>query len=326
MELRQVGKTGLYLSQIGLGTLNWGRDTSPDDARDILELFLQENGTLVDTAPSFGEGLAETTVGKVVKELDARQELIICSKAGIGHFPGIGTRPDSSRGNLLTTLDASLRALETDYLDLWLVHNRDHLTPVEEVVSALEIAVTSGRVRYVGVSNFPAWAVGQLSALLGRSVAMAAVENEYSLLNRQIEAELVEACPALGLGVLAWSPLARGVLSGKYLATIPPDSRAASVHLAGFVSPYLQPAYQGIVQALVTAAAGLDRSAVDLALSWVLANPVVSSALVGPRTVQQLELIVGSQLTLPAQIKSALDDVSSELIYPVTDGCFHPGN
>ena len=146
---------------------------------------------------------------------------------------------DASRGGLLSSLDASLRRLRTDHVDLWLVQTPDPRTPLDETVSALRLAVTSGRARYVGLSNHAGWQVARAATLLEREIGLTAVEAEYSLLQRGIEREVLPASTVLGVGVLAWSPLGRGVLTGKYRRTIPADSRAASPHLAGFVEPYL---------------------------------------------------------------------------------------
>ena len=181
-------------------------------------------------------------------------------------------------------------------------------------MSALEHAVTTGRVRYVGVSNFAGWQVGLAAATAARTLGplLVAHQVEYSLLNRTVEEELVPAAEHLGLGHLAWSPLARGVLTGKYRTGTPADSRAASSQWSGFVAPYLGPDLAPVVDAVVRAAEGLDAAPAHVALAWVRDRPTVASTLVGARTTAQLRTALGSDaLELPTEIIAALDDVSA---------------
>ena len=242
MEHRKLGSTGLRVSSVGLGTMTWGRDTDELEARDQLDVFLDAGGTLVDTAASYCEGSAEEVVGALMTDHVDRRELVLVSKAGVRTWRtgARATVADASRGALLDTLDDSLARLGTDHLDLWLVQVPDPTTPLEETADALRAAVVSGRTRYVGVSNHPAWASVRAADLLScAGPGLAAVEVEYSLVCRGIERELVPAADALGFGVLGYAPLGRGVLTGRYRATTPPDSRGASPHLRSYVAPYL---------------------------------------------------------------------------------------
>ena len=316
MDERLLGTTGLRVSTLGLGTLTWGRDTDAHEAADLLRTFVDAGGTLVDTAASYGAGSAEELVGALLGDVVAREDVVLCSKGGIrtGRDGGV---VDASRRTLLANLDASLARLGTDHLDLWLVQAPDPATPVEETVGALEHAVASGRARYVGLSNHPAWQTAWAAALLPPATPLAAVEVEYSLLQRGVEREVVPAATALGAGVLAWSPLGRGVLTGKYRHHVPADSRAASAHLAGFVAPYLGREAAPVVEALATAAAGLELPPLAVALAWVLGRPAVTTAIVGPRTVGQLREVLDVHLDLPAAIGAALDEVSAPTLgYP----------
>ncbi|MCM3662093.1 aldo/keto reductase [Georgenia satyanarayanai] len=312
MELRRAGRSGLLVSSLGLGTLTWGRDTDEHEAAEQLSLFLDAGGTLIDTAASYGDGAAEALLGSLLAEVD-RRDVVLCSKAGV-RPTSRGNRLDASRTTLLDTLDESLAALGTDHLDLWLVQSHDPDVPVEETLSALRHAVATGRTRYAGLSNHPAWYLGYAAASLGSdATGLAAVEVEYSLLERGVEHEVLPGAEALGAGVLAWSPLGRGVLTGKYRSTIPADSRAASPHLRGFVEPYLTDRSRGIVEAVATAADGLGRTPLEVALAWVRDAPGVSSAIVGARTATQLRgVLAGTDLELPGAIRRALDDVSAE--------------
>ncbi|HLT83082.1 MAG TPA: aldo/keto reductase [Phototrophicaceae bacterium] len=311
MEQRRAGRSGLLVSSVGLGTMTWGRDTDEHEAAEQLSLFLDAGGTLVDTAASYGDGAAEALLGSLLAEVD-RRDVVLCSKAGVRHTRS-GSRIDASRATLLDTLDESLAALGTDHLDLWLVQAPDPAVPAEETLSALQHAVATGRTRYVGLSNHPAWYQGYAGATLAADgTGLAAVEVEYSLLERGVEHEVLPAAAALGTGVLAWSPLGRGVLTGKYRSTIPADSRAASPHLRGFVEPYLTDRAHGVVEAVATAADGLGRTPLEVALAWVRDAPGVSSAIVGARTAAQLRgVLAGTDLELPAAIRRALDDVSA---------------
>lgn len=319
MELRQLGRTGLRVSVLGLGTMTWARDTDELDAGEQLRDFVDAGGTLVDTAASYADGDAETLLGSLLGSKVSRRDVLLCTKAGVRHTP-TGPVVDASRGALLDSLDDSLGRLGTDHVDLFLVHAPDAGTPFTETLSALRHAVTSGRARYVGLSNHPGWATAQAAALLGGTddVGLAAVEVEYSLLQRGAEREVVPAADALGLGLLAWSPLGRGVLTGKYRRSLPADSRGASPHLSAFVEPYLDNGSSGVVEAVVTAAEGLGRAPLDVALSWLLGRPTVASAVVGARTPAQLRASLdATDLVLPRAVRAALDDVSEiEVGYP----------
>jgi aryl-alcohol dehydrogenase-like predicted oxidoreductase len=322
MQQRRVGRTGLTVSSIGLGTMTWGRDTDEHDAAEQLEVFLEAGGTLLDTAATYGDGASEALIGRLLGTGVDRQDVVLVSKAGVRsrRTADGGGVVDASRGSLLDALDDSLDRLGTDHLDLWLVQSPDPATPLEETLGALEHAVATGRTRYVGLSNYPAWTTAQAATLLARPLGpgLAAVEVEYSLLQRGVERELVPAACALGAGVLAWSPLGRGVLTGKYRATVPASSRAASPHLRGFVEPYLNDRAHGVVEAVTTAAVGLGRTPLEVALAWVRDAPGVSCAVAGARTVGQLRGVLGAvDLELPDPIRSVLDEVTApEIGYP----------
>lgn len=313
MEQRHLGRTGLRVSRLGLGTMTWGRDTDEHEAAEQLKNFVDAGGNLIDTADVYADGGAEYLLSRLTDSLIPRSELVIATKAG--STPGLGRRFDASRGHLLAALDASLRRLGTDHVDLWQLHAFDPATPLDETLHALDLAVSSGRARYVGVSNYSGWQLAKAAAWqqVGPSrVALAGVQMEYSLLQRGIERELLPAALDAGLGVIASSSLGRGVLTGKYRHGVPPDSRGASPYLAGFVQPYLGERSRRIVDALATAADGLASSPLKVALAWVRDRPGVASALVGARSAAQLQAALSVEaLTLPSEIRGALDDVSA---------------
>ncbi len=321
MRRRPLGASGLAVSRLGLGTMTWGRDTDPDDAAAQLKTFADAGGNLLDTADVYGDGRAEEVIGALLGSVVPRSELVIATKAGL--CPGRDRRRDGSRGHLLASLDTSLARLGTEYVDLWQLHAYDPATPLEETLSALDHAVSSGRVRYVGVSNFSGWqtaraATWQASGLVAGKPPIVSCQVEYSLVQRGVEREVAPACRSLGAGILAWSPLGRGVLTGKYRDGTPADSRAASPHFERFVGPYLDDRSAGIVEAVATAADGLGVAPLSVALAWVRDRPGVVAPVVGARTVGQLlGSLQSDELTLPAEICQALDDVSAiDLGYP----------
>ncbi|MCY4726069.1 aldo/keto reductase [Nocardioides sp. STR2] len=315
MQQRSLGATGLKVSRLGLGTMTWGRDTDEHEARDQLIAFAEAGGTLVDTAAGYGDGASEELIGTLIGDVVARDEVVLATKAGIHRRTGERVT-DTSRGSLLTTLDASLKRLGVDHVDLWQVHVWTDDTPVEETLSALDLAVTSGRASYVGISNYTGWQTAQAAtwqrAVPGR-VPLASTQVEYSLLNRHVEHEVVPAARALGLGVLPWSPLGRGVLTGKYRTGTPSDSRAATEHFARFVGAYLDDRGRGIVEGVARAADGLGWSPLEVSLVWARDRPGVTAPIVGARTAAQLKGALGiEELALPPEIVDALDDVSAD--------------
>jgi aryl-alcohol dehydrogenase-like predicted oxidoreductase len=320
VEQRRLGRSGLRVSRVGLGTMTWGRDTDQHEARDQLEAFAEAGGTLVDTAASYGDGQAERVLGDLLEKVVPRADLVVATKAGVSRATGRRV-VDVSRKALLDQLDASLDRLDTDYVDIWQIHTWSDGVPLEETLGALDYAVATGRTRYAGISNYGGWQTGYAVAHQRSAAGRAPVTStqvEYSLLQRGAEREVLPAAAALGLGVLAWSPLGRGVLTGKYRSGTPADSRGASPHFADFVEAYLDLPSRQVVEAVSTAADGLGVQPLEVALAWVRDAPGVTSALVGARTAAQLRgVLSGDDLTLPDEIRLALDEVSAPPIgYP----------
>lgn len=314
MEQRALGGSGLVVSRLALGTMTWGRDTDEDDAAAQLAAFRDAGGTLLDTADVYCDGASELIIGRLLREVVPRREVVVATKA----FGRTGSGPmdrGSSRGHLLSALDASLERLQTDHVDLWQLHDYDAAVPLEETLAALDHAVSSGRARYVGVSNYCGWQIAKAAtwqrAWPGRA-PLVSNQVEYSLLQRGVEREVVPACLDAGIGLLPWSPLGRGVLTGKYRYGVPSDSRAASPNFTTFVGAHLTEAASRIVEAVATAADGLGTSPLAVALAWARDRPGVAAPVVGARTVGQLAGSLDTeQITLPAEITQALDDVSA---------------
>jgi aryl-alcohol dehydrogenase-like predicted oxidoreductase len=221
---------------------------------------------------------------------------------------------DASRHWLISELDRSLHRLGTDFVDIWQIHTWDEVVPLDDTLSALDYAYTTGRARYVGVSNYSGWQLAR-AATKQQSNSMKAplttIQGEYSLLNRNAEYELIDAAVECGLGFLAWAPLARGVLTGKYRKGIPSDSRGAAPHFAKHIEPYLDARSSKIVEAVCVAAEGLGFSPLEVALAWVRDAPGVTSSLIGARTGAQLRGVLKSEeISLPDIVRTALDDIS----------------
>ncbi|HEY3572308.1 MAG TPA: aldo/keto reductase [Arthrobacter sp.] len=311
MQQRYIGNSGLRASSLSLGTMSWSRETDEQDASELLRTFVDAGGTLVDTAASYADGQAEAMLGSMLGDVVSRTEVVISTKAGVSPSDG-RQRVDASRNAMLSGLDASLARLGTDYVDLWLAQAWDPNVPLGETLSALDFAVRSGRARYAGIANYNGWQTAKAAAIA--EFPLVANQSEYSLLRRRPEAELVPAIEDAGLGLMAWAPLGRGVLTGKYRGHVPADSRAAGTRLANYVEPYLEQPSSQVVEAVAMAARGLGRSSLDVALSWLLSQHGVATAIVGARTPVQLKEILDAQLTpLPAEIARALEDVSSSL-------------
>jgi len=313
VEPRALGRSGLVVSRLGLGTMTWGGDTDEDQAAEQLATFVDAGGTLVDTADVYTDGESERILGRLLAEVVPRSDVLVATKAVGRTRPGPMGR-GASRGHLLAALDASLDRLGLDHVDLWQLHCWDDATPLEETLAACDAAVASGRTRYVGISNFTGWQTAQAAtwqrAWPGRT-PLVSTQMEYSLLQRGVEREVVPAAEALGLGVLPWSPLGRGLLTGKYRHSTPADSRGASDRWGGFIDSLRSATADRVVEAVCTAADGLGRTPLAVALAWVRDRPGVVAPIVGARTTEQLKASLDAEdVRLPPAICTALNDVS----------------
>lgn len=313
MQMRRAGTSGLTLSRLGLGTMTWGRDTDEHEAADQCRAYIDAGGNFIDTANTYGDGDSERVIGGLIGTLFAREEIVIATKAGLSFTDGVRLI-DASRNTMISQLDKSLARLATDYVDIWQIHAWDPFTPLDETLAALDYAYTTGRARYVGVSNYSGWQLARASTKQQGNSMKAPVtttQNEYSLLNRDAEIEILESADDCGVGFLAWAPLARGVLTGKYRKGVPSDSRGAAPHFAKHIEPYLDARSSRIVEAVSVASQGLGYSPLEVALAWVRDAPGVTSAIVGARTAAQLTgLLKSEEIALPQVVRSALDDVS----------------
>ena len=311
--MRRAGKSGLTLSRIGLGTMTWGRDTDAHEAADQCRAYIEAGGNFLDTSATYGDGDSERVIGGLIGTLFKREEVVIASKAGVT-YPEGNRIINNSRASLIAELDKTLNRLETDYLDLWQIHSWDPNNPLEDTLSALDYAYSSGKARYVGICNFSGWQTARAVTLQESNSAKApitSIQIEYSLLNRDAEVEIFPCSDDTDIGILAWAPLGRGVLTGKYRNGIPSDSRAAAPHFVKHVEPYLDAHSSKIVEAVAVAAEGLGFAPLEVALAWVRDTPGVTSAIVGARTGAQLRGILRSEeISLPMVVRDALNEVS----------------
>ncbi len=325
MEQRQLGASGLRVSALSLGTMTFGgRDKFADvgstdvaQATRQVDLCLDRGVTVIDTADVYSAGLSEEIIAKTLE--GRRDRVVLATKA---RMP-MGDGPNDaglSRHHLIAACEASLRRLGTDHIDLYQVHEWDGQTPLEETLHALDHLVQSGKVRYIGCSNYAGWQMTKALGVSAREGFRRFVSNQvhYSLQAREAEYEIVPAAVDQGVGILVWSPLAGGLLSGKYRRG--QDGPAGARHLTDWNEPPVRDpdALYDIVDALVEIADGHGVSAAQIALAWLLGRPGVSSVVIGARTDEQLaDNLAAAELTLAADERARLDELSAPpLLYP----------
>lgn len=288
METRILGKSGLKVSLVGLGCNNFGGRIGQEQSREVIEKALDLGITLFDTADMYGErGGSETIIGDVLGT--RRKNIILATKFGMP-MDEAKTLRGASRRYILSAVEASLRRLKTDWIDLYQLHQPDRHTPIEETLRALDELIRQGKVRYIGCSNLPAWQMVEAqwtSRQLGLN-AFVCCQDEYSLLVRDVERELVPAMEAYGLGLLPFFPLASGLLSGKYERSRLPEGARLTLSKS-LADRYLTEANWAKVERLKEFCAKRGRSLLELAFSWLAVNPLVSSVIAGATRPEQLE-------------------------------------
>ncbi|MFJ5264693.1 aldo/keto reductase [Streptomyces sp. NPDC088387] len=310
-----LGRSGLRISPFTLGTMTFGEDhgwgSSPEESRNILAAYLDRGGNSIDTANIYTNGHSEKIVGDYFAGRSAvRDRVVIGTKffANLHENDPNGGGP--GRKAIVQQLDNSLRRLQTDYVDIYWLHNFDPATPAEETLRALDDLVSAGKVRYVGFSDVPAWATAE-AATIARIRGWApiiALQLEYSLLERTAEGELIPMAQAMGMGVLPWGPLKSGLLSGKYSSTTTGPVDTTRGHLVGAPSQ----ADYVVIDALNAVAREADASAAAVALAWVQSRPGVTSTLVGARRMDQFEANLRAlDLKLSDTHLKVLDEVSA---------------
>jgi aryl-alcohol dehydrogenase-like predicted oxidoreductase len=288
LELRNLGRSGLRVSTIGLGCNNFGGRIDPEASRKVVHEALDLGITFFDTADVYGErGGSESCLGRILGE--RRKDIVLATKFGIP-MDETGTLKGGSRRYIMSAVEASLKRLNTDWIDLYQLHTADPGTPIEETLRALDDLVRAGKVRYIGCSNLPAWQVveAEWTARIGGLSAFISCQDEYSLLVRGIETELVPAIARYGLGLLPYFPLASGLLSGKYRAgaALPEGTRLANTE--ALRDRFATEANVARVEKFASFAAVRGRSLLELAFSWLLARPGVASVIGGATKPEQV--------------------------------------
>jgi aryl-alcohol dehydrogenase-like predicted oxidoreductase len=318
---RLLGRSGLRVSPLALGTMtfgsDWGWGADWHDARAIFETYVQRGGNFIDTANAYTNGTAEQMVGEFAAP--RREELVIATKYSMSTRPGDPNAGGNSRKSMIRSVEASLTRLRTDYIDLLYLHIWDGATPVEEVLRGMDDLVRAGKVLYVGISDTPAWQVSRMQAIaeLRGWAPLVALQIPYNLVERTVERDLIPMAETMGLGVVPWSPLAGGVLTGKYRRS---DLESGSGRGRGQPSRKDVAAGNGFLTARgldvaevvkgIAAETGTTPSRV--ALAWTLLNPAVVASLVGARTPAQLEDNLGAlELELDSGQRARLDEASA---------------
>jgi aryl-alcohol dehydrogenase-like predicted oxidoreductase len=309
-----LGRSGLKVSPFCLGTMTFGEDlgwgASPEDSEAMIAEYLDRGGNFIDTANVYTNGHAEKIIGDFFAKSDARRDrVVIGTKFFCSLFEGDPNGGGAGRKALMQQVEASLRRLQTDYIDVYWLHNWDRTTPIEETLRGLEDLVTSGKVRYIGLSDLPAWKVAEAQTIAhfrGWSPVIA-LQLEYSLLERTVESELIPMAQSMGIGVMPWSPLKNGFLSGKYTRD---GGGVIDSGRSAWVGQRTEADYV-VIDALQAVSAEVGASPATVALAWVRSRPGVASTLIGARRLDQLMAnLAALGVTLTAEQIATLDAVS----------------
>jgi aryl-alcohol dehydrogenase-like predicted oxidoreductase len=321
-EYVTLGRSGLRVSPLSLGTMTfgtewgWGADEGP--SRAIFNRYLEQGGNFVDTADGYTNGKSEQLVGKFLQETKTRDKIVLATKFTFNGQPGNPNANGNGRKNIYRALEGSLRRLQTDYIDLYWMHAWDMITPVEEVVASLDTLVQAGKIRYYGFSDVPAWYAVRaytLAELQGRE-RVAALQLEYSLIERNIEREHIPAAQELGIGVCPWSPLGNGLLTGKYKRDDqagPSKGHLDTLKTTGgaLFERFTERNWQ-IVDSLLEVSKQIGRPPAQVALNWVATQPGVTSTIIGMTKVEQLDDNLASlEFVIPPELRARLDQASA---------------
>ncbi|MFJ4587339.1 aldo/keto reductase [Pseudomonas moraviensis] len=311
MSFRTLGHSGLQVSTLTLGTMMFGEQTSTEDSLRIIDRAWDQGINFIDTADVYTNGRSEEIVGEAIAR--HRHEWVLATKVGFGPVDGVPNRSGLSRKHIFNGLEASLTRLGTDYVDIYYLHREDHNTPLEVSVSAIGDLIRQGKIRYWGLSNYRGWRIAEVIRIADKLGVDRPVISQplYNIVNRQAETEQITAAQTYGLGVVPYSPLARGVLSGKYAPDVTPDAtsragrrdkriletewRVESLRIAQQIQQYTEQRGVGMV---------------EFAIAWVLNNRAVTSAIVGPRTEQQWDAYTLAQaVQITAEDEAFIDSL-----------------
>ena len=331
-----LGRSGLRVSPLCLGTMTfgnqWGWGADHETSHAVFRRYIEAGGNFIDTADLYTNGHSEELLGQFMKEAGNRDRLVVATKFTFNAFPGDPNAGGNGRKNILRALEGSLRRLQTDYIDLYWLHAWDTMTPIEEVLRTFDALVRSGKVRYIGLSDTPAWYAARMQTIaeIRGYERVAALQLEYSLIERNIEREHIPVALELGMGVCPWSPLSSGLLTGKYkrneMGGAEGEGRLATVKNSS--NPLFQRFTErnfALVDALLAVADELGKSPAQVALNWVTKRPGVTSTILGATKVTQLEDNLGAlEFDIPGELRSRLEEASRpELVFPYL--FFQPG-
>jgi aryl-alcohol dehydrogenase-like predicted oxidoreductase len=300
MNYRFMGRTGLRVSELCLGAMTFGRETDEATSHQMLDRFVEAGGNFIDTADVYSRGVSEEVLGRWLKA-QKRDDLVIATKV---RFP-MGSGPNEiglSRKHILAGVEGSLRRLNTDYIDLYQGHAWDPVTPLEEMLSTLNSLVQQGKVRYLGISNFAGWQL-QKAVALSRQMGweiFSCLQPLYNLLDRSIEWEIIPVCQNEGLGIIPWSPLRGGWLSGKYrrgMSAPPSGTRVEIAEQQGWSESWARYNTEStwkVIDVLLAVAGEIDKTPAQVALNWLLQRPGVTAPIIGVRTMAHLENNLGA--------------------------------
>ncbi|MGG6298293.1 aldo/keto reductase [Leptolyngbya sp. AN02str] len=326
MDYYTLGDTGLKVSRLALGTMtfgdDWGWGADEANARQLFDAYLAAGGNFIDTADMYTNGNSERLLGKFVKDSSTRDRVVITTKFSYNAEPGNPNAGGNSRKNILRAVEGSLQRLGTDYIDVYMLHTWDQFTPAAEVMRTLDDLVRSGKVRYVALSDTPAWYVAQAQTLAKERhwEPISTIQLEYSLVERNIEFEYTALAKHLGTGIMVWSPLASGLLSGKYK---PLEQGAEGSGRLAMLANSGNPAFNkftdknwAIVAELESVAQELGRSMAQVAVNWVVNRPAVASVIVGATKLHQLKDNLGAlEFEIPPELLKRLDAVSQPVVH-----------
>ncbi|SFE59392.1 Predicted oxidoreductase [Paenibacillus algorifonticola] len=311
MKYRLLGRSGLAVSELCLGTMTFGNTTNEQDSLEMINRFVERGGNFLDTANVYVSGRSEEIVGKAIK--GRRSEMVVATKVRMTTSPdinGVGL----SRKHIMDGVEASLKRLQTDYIDLYQVHVWDHATPIEETLRTLDDLVTSGKVRYIGCSNFFAWQLMKYLAWsdANRYVRFVSLQPQYSLVSRQMDREMMSLCLEENVGVIPWAPLGGGFLTGRYDRTEPIEGRLTSKVGESAWANRANEQNFAVLDAVMAAAKELDKTPAQVSLNWLLQREGITSPIFGASTLAQYEDNMGAiGWTMPEEVWNRLDEVSA---------------
>ena len=313
MKYRYLGRSGLLVSRLCLGTMtfgnkDWGCDM--DTSRAIVKAFVDGGGNFIDTADSYSNGESETMLATILQD-HKRDDIVLATKAWFPQGSAVTAR-GSSRKHLVEACEASLRRLGTDFIDLYQFHGPDPYTPIEETLRAADDLIRAGKVRYIGCSNYYGWQIARTNGVAAARgyEPLVSAQHLYNLVRRDIEREILPACEAEGLGMICWSPLAAGMLSGKYRGQDKPQEGTRHGHQANIVlGRYWFDEAARMVDTVVATAEEMGKTPSQVALAWLFGDARITAAIVGARRVEQItENLEAGEFDLPYEVRRELTD------------------